>query len=81
MQCIDDSEDEPAGVSRAIGVLGAEFPDCSLNALLLTPSRLYAVHINSDAASPTRALNEIFAADHLDVPAGHETEYFAMSTG
>lgn len=72
-------EDESAGVSHAINVQRAEFPDCSLNALMLTPSRLYAIHINSNAASPTLALNEIFASSHLDAPAGHETEYFAMS--
>lgn len=79
MQTIATCENESGGVVRAINVLREEFPDCSLNALLLTPSHLYAVHVNSNAASPARALNEIFSADPGDVPAGHESEYFAMS--
>lgn len=79
MEHIEASGDERAGVTRAVSILHEEFPDCSLNALLLTPSRLFAVHINSNAAVPMRALNEIFADDDTDVPFGHQSEYYAMS--
>ena len=79
MQCIGAADDEPTGVRQAVGALHEEFPDSSLNALLLTPSRLFAVHVNSTAATPMRALNEIFAADDTDVLTGHETEYYEMS--
>lgn len=79
MQCIEEDEDESAGLTRAVGVLHEIFHDCSLNALLLTPTRLFAVHFNSDAASPARALNEIFADDLREIPFGHEHDYFAMS--
>ncbi|MET1038519.1 MAG: class II glutamine amidotransferase [Aeromicrobium sp.] len=79
MQCITQQDDEEAGVGRALEVLHRTFPECSLNALLLTPTRLFAVHINSAAASPTHALHEIFTDDPSQLPAGHEFSYFEMS--
>lgn len=79
MQSIASTDDEIAGVAQAVGVLHEEFPHCSLNALLLTPTRLFAVHINSSAATPMRALNEVAAAGDTEVPFGHDTAYFAMS--
>jgi predicted glutamine amidotransferase len=76
-QCIEETGDFEAGVSRALGVLTAEFPEASLNALMLTPSRMVAVHINSAAASPPPALWDLFESRD-EIPARHTTEYFAM---
>jgi predicted glutamine amidotransferase len=77
MQSIAECEDEERGVAQALGILIREFPDSSLNSLLLTPSRMFAVHVNSRATSPSKALNEMFeSAD--DIPDRHTTEYFAM---
>ena len=78
MQCIAACEDEAAGVTRAIGVLHDEFPGSSLNALLLTPGRLYVVHVSSRTQAPQRLLGLIESGQPL--PAGHATEeYFAMA--
>ena len=63
MQCIDDVDDEPQGVTRALEILVREFPNSSLNALLLTPRRLFAIHINSRVDSPVEALRELFESD------------------
>lgn len=78
LQCIAESEDEATGVAHAVKILHEEFPRSSLNALLLTPTCLFAVHVNSDAVSPAPALHELFESDEA-IPVGHETEYFAMS--
>ena len=77
LQCIDEDGDLDGGVTRALDVLVKEFPTSSLNALLLTPDRMYAVHVNSAAATPQRALRELFEDDE-DIPARHTTGYFAM---
>ncbi|MGO1507794.1 MAG: class II glutamine amidotransferase [Microbacteriaceae bacterium] len=77
MQCIDDVDDEPQGVTRALEILVREFPNSSLNALLLTPRRLFAIHINSRVDSPVEALRELFESDEA-MPASHATEYYAM---
>ena len=77
LQCVSEEGDLEDGVCRALGVLVREFPDSSLNALLLTPGRMFGVHINSEAASPQRALRELFD-DEEEIPARHTTEYFAM---
>ena len=77
LQSIEQTGDETAGVSLGLGILQREFPDSSLNALLLTPSALFAVHINSRAESPPRALRRLFESDD-SMPARHATEYYAM---
>lgn len=77
MQEIEAAENEVDGVTRALGVMRREFPDNSLNALLLTPSALFAVHINSRAESPPRALRALFESEE-SMPARHAAEYYAM---
>ncbi|MDP3889641.1 class II glutamine amidotransferase [Nocardioides sp.] len=77
LQSIASTGSEPEGVAVALGVLMDEFPDCSLNALMLTPSYLFAVHVNTNALAPTRALRELFATES-EIPPRHQTEYFAM---
>ncbi|WP_300268896.1 class II glutamine amidotransferase [Microbacterium sp.] len=78
MQCIDEAAgDEADGVTRALEILVREFPNSSLNALLLTPSNLFAIHINSRVDSPVEALREMFESVEA-IPASHATEYYAM---
>lgn len=77
LQCIEEEQDLEAGVGRALGILVREFPASSLNALMLTPTRMFGVHINSEEASPQRALRELFERED-EIPARHTTEYFAM---
>ena len=78
LQCIEAEQDEAAGVVRAVGVLREHFPEASLNALLLTPTRLYAVHVNSRAATPLDDLREVFGSDDA-IPRGHVSAYFDMA--
>ncbi len=59
-QCIDESGDEVRGVTHALARLIKHFPHSSLNALLLAPTRMFAIHINSRATSPLRALRAMF---------------------
>lgn len=77
LQCMGEAESEVEGVTRALGVMIQRFPRSSLNALMLTPERMYAFHINSKADSPLRALRDIFD-DEEDIPDRHTTAYFAM---
>jgi predicted glutamine amidotransferase len=77
MQCIGESDTEADGVTRALRTMVTEFPSVSLNALLLTPSSLFAIHVNSKATSPPRALNRLYPSD-ADMPHRHATEYYAM---
>lgn len=78
MQCIDESDgDEAQGVTRALEILVREFPNSSLNALLLTPRNLFAIHINSRVDSPVESLRELFESDEA-MPASHAAEYYAM---
>jgi predicted glutamine amidotransferase len=77
LDCVEKEQDLEAGVVRALGVLVQEFPTSSLNALMLTPRNMFAVHLNSTAASPQRRLRELFDSED-EIPARHTTEYFAM---
>lgn len=77
LQNIREYGDEAEGTNRAIGTLIKEFPDSSLNALLLTPERMFAIHINSRATSPLRALRKMFDSED-EIPPRHTSEYFAM---
>jgi predicted glutamine amidotransferase len=77
LQCIAEAGDDELGLARAVAILMEEFPHASLNALLLTTSQLFAVHVNSRAAVPA-ALHGLGLAAEL-VPARHnDDEYFAM---
>jgi predicted glutamine amidotransferase len=77
LECVEKEQDLEAGVTRALGVMVEEFPTSSLNALMLTRSTMFAVHINSAAAAPQRRLRDLFDRED-DIPARHTTEYFAM---
>jgi predicted glutamine amidotransferase len=77
VQCIGESDTEANGVTRALHTLIQEFPSVSLNALFLTPSALFAIHVNSNATSPPRALSKLYASD-ADMPYRHATEYYFM---
>lgn len=78
MQCIAEQGDATQGVTQALAVLVGEFPNASLNALMLTPTHLFGVHINSRASAPVAGLHALF--DSPDgVPHRHtDDEYFAM---
>lgn len=78
LQCIEAAGDVAAGLGQAVTTLSAEFPSASLNALLLTPERLLAVHVNSHATPPPM-LKDLrgkgIAADRIRHT---DDEYFAM---
>ncbi|KQY51623.1 MULTISPECIES: class II glutamine amidotransferase [unclassified Nocardioides] len=76
-QSVEEHDDEAVGVTTALSTLIKKFPRCSLNALMLTPTHMFAIHINSRADSPLRALRELFD-DEGEIPPRHTTEYFAM---
>jgi predicted glutamine amidotransferase len=76
-QNVEKYGDEAEGVTQALATLVQKFPRCSLNALMLTRTHMFAIHINSRADSPLRALRELFD-DEGDIPPRHTTEYFAM---
>ena len=78
LQCIEADGDERAGLAHAVGLLHEHFPDASLNALFLTPTHLYAVHVNSQAATPLDDLRELFGSDDA-IPHGHAAAYFDMA--
>lgn len=53
------------------------FPDMSMNALLLSPTKLIAIHASADADTP----HDLFDASGLteqDLPQDHRTEYYLM---
>jgi predicted glutamine amidotransferase len=78
LQCVEErGGDLEAGVRHALAVLVEQFPSSSLNALMLTPTHLVAIHVNSRADSPVAGLRALFD-DEDDVPPRHLTEYFAM---
>lgn len=76
-QCIEAEGDEVSGVTIALQVLMREFPNSSLNALLLTGSKLFGIHVNSRADSPRAGLRALFESPE-SIPAFHEAEYYAM---
>jgi len=77
LQCIAETGDETKGLEQALDVLTREFPDASLNALLMTRTRMYGVHVNSRARAPLRGMRELFASED-EIPYRHAEEYFAM---
>jgi hypothetical protein len=77
MQCIDERGDDVEGLSQALAVLTRDFRDASLNALMLTPTQVFGVHINSHAPAPVTGLRRLFASDD-EFPHRHTDDYFAM---
>jgi predicted glutamine amidotransferase len=78
MQCIVERGDDAEGLSHSLAMLTGEFPDASLNALMLTPTHLFGVHINSQASAPVTGLVKLFASEE-EIPHRHtDNEYFAM---
>jgi predicted glutamine amidotransferase len=78
LQCIEEAGDERTGLLRAVEMLHGHFPEASLNALFLTPTHLYAVHVNSRAATPLDDLRELFGSEDA-MPHGHAAAYFDMA--
>ena len=77
LQCIAERGGDEDGLRWALDVLAREFPEASLNALMLTPTHMFGVHINSRASTPIGGLRKLFASDH-EFPHRHAEEYFAM---
>ncbi len=77
LQCIAERGDDAAGLTEALAVLVGEFPEASLNALMLSPTHLYGVHINSRAATPQR-LRALLASEEAISLRHTDDEYFAM---
>ena len=77
MQCISEQGDDVSGLSESLAVLTSEFPQASLNALMLTPTHLFGVHVNSQASAPVQGLLELFPSDD-EFPHRHTDDYFAM---
>lgn len=71
-------DDVSAGLVAAVDILAEEFPNASLNAMLLSESALHVVHVNSSAEAPLEDLRTLFPDDTM-IPAGHLTTYFQMS--
>jgi predicted glutamine amidotransferase len=77
MQCIAETGDDAEGLTQSLGVLVGEFPEASLNALMLTPTHVFGVHINSHASAPVTGLRKLFDSEE-EIPHRHTDEYFAM---
>lgn len=77
MQAIDQPGDEGEAVQGAISELATRFPTSSLNALFLTPTSLYAVHVNSSADGPLDDLRELYSSED-EIPHAHAGSYFSM---
>ena len=77
-QCIDDAGDVDTGIVEAVTQLHAAFPDSSLNAIILAPGRLVAVHVNAAASGPIDDIRALYPQE-VDTPDGHLDRYFTMS--
>ncbi len=77
LQNISDRGDDAEGLRQALAVLVHHFPHASLNALLLTPTHMFGVHINSRATAPVEGLQELFDDDD-QIPHRHTDDYFTM---
>jgi predicted glutamine amidotransferase len=77
LQCIAERGDDADGLRDALAVLVREFPQASLNALMLTPTHLFGVHVNSLASAPLAGLRTLFDTED-EIPYRHTSEYFAM---
>lgn len=70
--------DERDGVLDAVAILTREFPTASLNAILLSESSLFAIHVNAAAVPPLAGLRERMGPGY-GLPRGHDNAYFAMA--
>ena len=77
MQCIAERGDNAEGLSQSLAVVTSEFPHANLNALMLTPTQLFGVQINSQASAPVKGLRKLFTPDD-EFPYRHIDDYFAM---
>ncbi len=77
-QCIDDAGDVDTGIVEAVTRLHATFPNSSLNAIILAPGRLVAVHVNAAATGPIDDIRALYPQE-VDTPDGHLDRYFTMS--
>ena len=55
-QPVAEEGDDAGGLVASLAVLTAAFPLASLNALMLTPTHLFGVHVNSRASAPVTGL-------------------------
>lgn len=76
-QSIERTGNTHAGVTEALRTLIRHFPNASLNALLLTTTHLFAIHVNSRADSPEEQLRARLETSEA-LPARHGNEYYAM---
>lgn len=70
---------DPTRIAEAVAAVRTSYPDACLNALLLTPDALVAVHSSAGRPAPLAA----FAARGLDVtdlPPGHGADYNRLFT-
>ncbi|EAP99482.1 hypothetical protein JNB_04900 [Janibacter sp. HTCC2649] len=77
-QCVADAEDVDSGIIDAVTRLHAQFPNSSLNAIILAPHRLAAVHVNALASGPTDDILALYP-DASTAPQGHLDRYFTMA--
>lgn len=77
-QCIKDAGDVDTGIIEAVTLLHASFPNSSLNAIVLAPGRLVAVHVNATATGPISDIRELYPIES-EAPHGHLDTYFTMS--
>src|SRR3546814_5953318 len=61
-QSIEEHGDEAEGVSQALATLIKKFPESSLNALMLTPESMFAIHLNSRDRKSTRLNSSHYCA-------------------
>ncbi len=71
---VADRGDLLEGVCAAVREIRGEFPTASLNALMMSPRQMIAVHASTMTPSP---LGDGARGD-MDLPPGHEDEYFQM---
>lgn len=77
-QCIADTGDVDTGIIEAVTLLHATFPTSSLNAIVLAPNRLAAIHVNAAAVGPIGDIQALYPSE-TDAPHGHLDSYFTMS--
>lgn len=77
-QCVHDAGDVDAGVVAAVTDLHAAFPQSSLNAVVVAPGRLIAIHVNAMARGPVDDLRELYP-NEVEAPHGHLDRYFTMA--
>lgn len=79
-QEIAAADDEATALQDAVSRLHQQFPTRSLNALLLSPTTLYAIHVNNAAVGPIDDVIAMYSSAD-EIPLGHadSSGYFAMA--